>query len=63
MTSSSKYEFAKAKAGCEGCIFENNDVCPAALKTTVKGVYLAPPEERICYDKEKDEELIIIKEV
>ena len=60
MTSSSKYEFAKAKAGCVGCIFEDNDVCPAASD---KNVYLAPPEERICFDKEKDEELIIVKEV
>lgn len=60
MTSSSKYTFAKAKAGCEGCIFEKSDVCPATMNND--GVYLVPAEKRICYDKEKDEELIIIKE-
>lgn len=60
MISSSKYEFAKAKAGCTGCIFENSDICPASAD---EGTYLAPPEERVCFDKEKDEELIIVKEV
>ena len=61
MTSSSKYEFAKAKAGCKGCIFADEDECPSTANR--KGMYLAPPEERVCYDKEKDEELIIVKEV
>lgn len=61
MTSSSKYVFAKAKAGCEGCIFENQVTCPAS--SDKKGIYIVPQEERICYDKENNEELIIVKEV
>lgn len=60
MISSSKYEFAKAKAGCEGCIFDNDADCPGFDKDNNK---VLPPEQRICYNKENDTELIIVKEV
>lgn len=42
--------------GCDGCYFEDKLKCPSSNN----GVHLLPAEQRICYNKEKDEEVILV---
>lgn len=54
------YSKSKAKCGCEGCIYEQEISCPAEDDNG----NLLPQDERICYNKEENTELILIdKEV
>lgn len=50
--------FSKAKLGCEGCVYEKEITCPAEDDHG----HLLPQEQRICYNKDNDEEVILIEE-